>query len=46
LGENFAVHLGDEIVFAVVVLAPDLPELNRLDRHAGSSTFRDLLQTT
>ena len=33
LRENFAVHFRDQIVLAIGVIAPYLPELNRIYRH-------------
>src|SRR5258708_32783361 len=40
LGEDLAVHLGDKGILAALVLAPDLAELNGLDRHVASSSSR------
>ena len=33
LCKHFGVHLGDEVVLAALVLAPDLPEFDVLDGH-------------
>src|SRR5580704_8214790 len=41
LGEDLAVYLGDEIVLAARVLAPDLAELNGFDCHDVFLGFED-----
>src|SRR5579864_6464632 len=33
LAEDFVVDLGDQIILAVGIATPDLPELDRVDRH-------------
>jgi hypothetical protein len=36
LREHFAVDLGDEIILAIGIAAPDLPELDRIHGHVAS----------
>src|SRR5215831_11627362 len=44
LREHFVVHLGDEIILAVSIAAPHLPELYGIDRH--ENFLDEYLQTT
>src|SRR5690242_7811841 len=49
LAENFAVQLGHQIILAVGIVAPDLPELNGFDCHwfflKRSSSLRQTAST-
>src|SRR5258708_2695976 len=47
LSKDLVINLGDQIILTVLVLAPNLPELNRLNRHFSSSNCRAVnLRTT